>query len=91
EVFRDRIQYIYDSGYSNPLSEFLFEENNYKLLSSDAQCCAVALVVGQRVVDMLKEDPGLELADISAKGNYAYIDLHIAYPNPEHERKIELF
>ena len=48
-------------------------------------------MLGQRVADLLKEDPDMELADISAKGNYAYIDLHIVYPNPGHEQMVNLF
>jgi len=91
KVNRDRITFYYESKYSNPLSDFVFEENNYKLLTSDAQCCAVALVLGQTLYLRLKNDPVYEMADISAGGDYSLIKFRISYPNPNHTEAISLF
>ncbi len=90
-VNRDRIDYTYDSGYSNPLSSFVFEKNNYSLLESDAQCAAVAIVLGQTIVMKLKGDPDFEMADVSASGSYNTIEMKISYPNINHQEAIRLF
>ena len=90
-VTKDRIIYYYESKYTNPLSSFVFEENNYKLLTSEAQCCAVALVLGQYLTWRLQNDPVYEMASITASGNYALINFEISYPNMAHKEAISLF
>ncbi len=91
KVNKDRITYYYESNYTNPLSDYVFEDNNYKLLTTDAQCCAVALVLGQSLYHMLKSDPVYEMADITATGDYSLIKFKISYPNPDHTEATSLF
>jgi|GEM_PF-2137868 len=84
EVKPDRIDYYYDSNYTNPRSSFIFEKNNFKPLGSDAACCAIALALGELVCGLLRDDPAFEMADIRPSGIFNTIDLHVSYPNPAH-------
>ncbi len=83
-VSRERIDYYYDSNYTNPRSSFIFEKNNFKPLGSDTACCAIALALGELVCGMLRDDPAFEMADIRPSGIFNTIDLHVSYPNPAH-------
>ena len=91
EVKPDRIDYYYESNYTNPLSSFKFDDHNFMRLETCVQCAAVALALGQLTADRLRSDPVFELADVWASGSLASIDLAISYPNPAHTRKKRIF
>lgn len=91
EVKTTGIVYVYESGYSNPDSEFNFHKERFHELNGYAECEGLAKALSVLVRARMKEEYPSELTSIRISNQDAFFTLHFKTANENFEAAKDIF
>lgn len=91
EVSKTGIIYIYESGYSNPESEFNFQKERFHDLNRREECEGLAKALSVLVVARMKEEYPSDLTTIRVTNQDANFNLHFKTANENFEAARDIF
>lgn len=91
EVRTTGIVYMYESGYSNPESEFNFQKERFHDLNRSEECEGLAKALSVLVIAKMKEEYPSELTTIRVSNEDARFHLHFKTANENFEAAKDIF
>lgn len=91
EVSKTGITYVYESGYSNPESEFNFQKERFHDLNRPEECEGLAKALSVLVVAKMREEYPSDLTTIRVTNQDAYFNLHFKTANENFEAARDIF